>query len=336
MRTIEAEQYFVCSLEVSKFTGTKGDKEMKRQLVEYDNRRVGATFHRIPTKYYTAIRKAETMGREALADGNWLWTSKQPGESGRSSSLDGYLVHHEDFHELDKRMTKARNAFWSAVEENIIRMYDWHRRQGIHAYKESTGQEMSDFQIERFYPPISEVKKSFDFRFKPLPLFGIQNDADSPSRWHPSWSDEKRDLFERVQQAAVEDQNQRIQSGMENLVGRVLDVVQKQAENISQYKNSGDGSTGSLPYANTWAVMENLADELDKWGSRVHNDNGKMRGLAADIHNMMSGINAATAGNVSDLRGMMSHEDSPIRDKVGSQLKDIERSASSALEDLLS
>ena len=336
MRTIEAEQYFVCSLEVNKFTGTKGDKEMKSQLVDYDNKRVGATFHRIPTKYFTAIRKAEAMGREALADGNWLWTSKQPGESGRSSSLDGYLVHHEDFYELDKRMTTARNAFWSAVEENIIRMYDWHRRQGIYAYREATGNEMSESQIERFYPHVSEVKKSFDFRFKPLPLYGVQSDTDSPSRWHPSWSNEKRDLFERVQQAAIEDQSRRVQSGMENLVGRVLEVARKQAENISQYKNSDDGPNGSLPYANTWSAMQDLADELSKWSGRVQNDNGRMRGLAADIYNMMSGINAATAGNISDLRGMMSHEHAPIRDKVGSQLKDIERSASSALEDLLS
>jgi hypothetical protein len=335
MRTIEAEEYFVCSLEVGKFTGTKGDKVMKRQLVEYDNKRVGATFHRIPTKYYTAISKAERMGRDALADGNWLWTSKQPGDTGKASSMDGYLVHHEDFHDLDKRMTKARNAFWSAVEENIIRMYDFHRRQGMIAYREATGQNMSDTQVERFYPDISEVRKAFDFRFKPLPLYGLQSDGGSHI-WHPSWSDEKRDLFERVQQAAVEDQERRVQNGMESLVGRVLDVARTHAENISQFENSdGEKATG-LPYANTWAIMENLADELDKWGGRVQNDNGRMRGLAADIHNMMSGINAATSGNVSELRGMMSQDHSPIRDQIGSQLKNIERSASSALEDLIS
>jgi hypothetical protein len=335
MRTIEAEEYLICSLEVSKFTGTKGDKEMKRQLVEYDNKRVGATFHRIPTKYYTAINKAERMGRDALADGNWLWTSKQPGDTGKVSSLDGYLVHHEDFHQLDKRMTKAKNAFFSAVEENIVRMYDYHRRQGIQAYKESTGQDMSDFQIERFYPDASGVKESFKFEFNPLPLYGSQVDGGSRI-WHPSWSDEKRGLFERVKQVAVEDQERRVQNGMENLVGRVLDVARTHAENISQFKNSdGEKATG-LPYANTWAIMENLADELDKWGGRVQNDNGRMRGLAADIHNMMSGINAATSGNVSELRGMMSQDHSPIRDQIGSQLKNIETSASSALEDLLS
>ena len=75
MRTIDAEEYFVCSLEVNRFTGTKSDKVMKRQLVNYDNKRVGATFHRIPTKFYTDLSKAERMGRDALSDGNWLWTS---------------------------------------------------------------------------------------------------------------------------------------------------------------------------------------------------------------------------------------------------------------------
>ncbi len=334
MRTIEAEEYFVCSLEVGKFTGTKGDKVMKRQLVEYDNKRVGATFHRIPTKYYTAISKAERMGRDALSDGNWLWTSKQPGDSGKASSMDGYLVHHEDFHDLDKKMTKARNAFWSAAEENIIRKFDFHRRQGILAYHEATGSDMSPDQIERFYPDVAEVRKAFDFRFKPLPLYGLQGDGDSHI-WHPSWGGEKRDLFERVQQAAIEDQNRRVQNGMEGLVGRVLNVAKQQAENISTYENSGDDKPKGLPYANTWAIMENLADELDKWGGRVTNDNGKMRGLAADIHRMINGINDATAGNVGEFRGMMSNE-APIREQIGSQLKGIESSASSALEDLLS
>lgn len=336
MRTIEAEEYFVCSLEVGKFTGTKGDKVMKRQLVEHDNKRVGATFHRIPTKYYTAISKAERMGRDALSDGNWLWTSKQPGDTGKASSMDGYLVHHEDFHDLDKEMTKARNAFWVAVEENIIRMYDFHRRQGQIAYREATGEDMSDEQIQRFYPDVAEVRRAFDFKFKPLPLYGFQSDSTDGSRiWHPSWSDEKRDLFERVQQAAIEDQSRRVQNGMEGLVGRVLDVAKTQAENISQYQNSGDDKPKGLPYANTWAIMENLADELDKWGSRVANDNGRMRGLAADIHRMIHDINAATAGNMGEFRGMMSNE-APIREQISSQLKNIESSASSALEDLLS
>lgn len=331
MRTIDAEQYFVCSLEVSKLTGTKGDKDMKRQLVDYDNKRVGATFHRIPTKYYTDIMKAERMGREALADGNWLWTSKQPGESGRSSSMDGYLVHHEDFHELDQKMMAARNAFWSAVDQNIISMYDWHRRQGVAAYLEATGHAMSNTQIEKFYPDISEVRKAFDFKFKPLPLYGFQSDG-SHAKWHPSWSDDKRDLFERVQQAAIEDQTRRIHNGMEDLVGRVLDVAKTQAENISQYNNSGD--TG-LPYVNTWDIMENFADELDKWSGRVQNDNGRMSGLSADIRRMLQGIQESTAGNVKDFRGIMSN-DAPMREQITSQLKSIENSASSALEDLLS
>jgi len=336
MRTIEAEEYFVCSLEVSKFTGTKGDKVMKRQLVNYDNRRVGATFHRIPTKYYTAISKAERMGRDALADGNWLWTSKKPGDTGKASSLDGYLVHHEDFHELDKKIIQARNAFWSAVEEDIIRKYDFHKRQGMLAYSEATGEQMSPDQIERFYPDVSQVRNAFDFKFRPLPLYGLQSGDTSGARyWHPSWSDEKRDLFERVQEAAIEDQNRKVQNGMEDLVGRVLDVAKTQAENISQYNNSGGDKPKGLPYANTWAIMENLADELDKWGSRVANDNGKMSGLAADIHRMIHDINAATAGNVGEFRGMMSNE-APIREQISSQLKNIESSASSALEDLLS
>lgn len=119
------------------------------------------------------------------------------------------------------------------------------------------------------------------------------------------------------------------------MASQPLNVAKQQAENISTYENSGDDKPKGLPYANTWAIMENLADELDKWGGRVTNDNGKMRGLAADIHRMINGINDATAGNVGEFRGMMSNE-APIRERIGSQLKNIESSASSALEDLLS
>lgn len=71
-------------------------------------------------------------------------------------------------------------------------------------------------------------------------------------------------------------------------------------------------------------------------GARVSNDNGKMKNLASQIHDMIDGISDATSGDLGSLRGMMSQDTSPIREEIGTQLKDIEKSASSALEDLLS
>jgi hypothetical protein len=234
-------------------------------------------------------------------------------------------------------MTKARNKFWAAADKNIFQNYDYIRRNGMVAYHESTGITMSDEQMDKFYPDISIVKEAFAFTFKPLPLYGFQDSSDKEGRvWHPSWSDERQDVFDKVKHAAIEDQNRRITNGMESLVGRALDVAKTQAANISQYKKEdGDEATG-LPYANTWEIMDGLADELDKWGARVSNDNGKMKNLASQIHDMIDGISDATSGDLGSLRGMMSQDTSPIREEIGTQLKDIEKSASSALEDLLS
>ena len=310
------------------------DKTLREQMIASgaDPKRANVTFTRMENQYTTRFNKARRQAKEVLEENGMAWSTKKRGEARNSNNVGGFLIRIEDWREISEQIQKAFEAWETAIMQDVIQRYPDHVTDGMRAYRALTkGQyEMSEAQLAKHYPPVDEVRAKFTWD-----VYKEGVNTDTPS--HEQLKGEHSELFRSIAEDAVERQKQGVCNVIEDLVGDVMALADKQSNMIRQYdpdtENQRDGNT--LPYKNDWEKLPQMAKKLEDWERSFYGGTGPMADLAGEVRSLHKRLTNMSGDDMGEMRGILGGEDSSARDEVSERLDDLGDTASSVLGKML-
>ena len=314
------KKLFEGALLVSFDTRHPGDKKSNRALADraadhlgIDSSRYGNVIHTIPKNIMQRIRTPARHARELMKRETIVWSASKNNYNGGRVSGGQYLLTTDKLPKFESGMGKYRQEWEDLKRTELFSKYDMICAEAPTA--------LNDAYDPRYYPPIDELKKQFEWNVRLNPLWDV-NDITNDVRLKAS-----NDLVETCIEEAQRDQAMRISNAVGSMAERVIDLTSDIADRMVYDPDPSDKRKGNnLPKAPTWKKLSDLTDTLDSVNQMFDDDAltetvEKMREFQGRVGNM---------GSAKDIREAL-QKDSSERDRLKNELADIQDAASPAL-----
>ena len=314
------KKLFEDALLVSFDTRHPGDKKSNRILAEraasalgIESSRYGNVIHTIPKNIMQRIRTPARHAREFMKANTIVWSASKNNDNGGRVSGGQYLLTTDKLPEFEKGMAVHRQEWEDKKRTELFSKWD------IICAEAPTA--LNDAYDERYYPPLDELRKQFEWNVRLNPLWDVR-DISNDVRLKAS-----SELVETCIEEAQRDQSARISNAIGSMAERVIDLTSDIAGRMVYNPDPEDKRKGNnLPKAPTWKKLSELTDTLSDVNNMFDDDAlsdtvDKMRGFQRHIESM---------GSSEDIRKTL-QEDSSKRAKLQNELADIQDAASPAL-----
>ena len=314
------KKLFEGALLVSFDTRHPGDKKSNRSIAiqasDYlgiDNDRFGSVIHTIPKNIMQRIRTPARYAREFMKSKAIIWSSSKNNSNGGRVSGGQYLLTTDKLPEFEEGMAKYRRQWEDLKRTELFSEWDMIRAEAPTA--------LNDAYDERYFPPIDELKKQFEWNVRLVPLWDV-NDISNDVRLKAS-----SDLVDSCIEEAQRDQAMRISNAIGSVAESVIDLASDIGGRMEYNPDPKDKRKGNvLPKAPTWKKLSDLTDTLEDVNGMFEDDAlgetaEKMRELRDHVENM---------GSPEEIRKTL-QSDSDERGDLKSKLDRIKETVAPAL-----
>jgi len=316
----EMKKLFEGALLVSFDTRHPGDKKSNKALANraadhlgIDSSRYGNVIHTIPKNIMQRIRTPARHAREFMKRHTIIWSASRNDENGGRVTGGQYLLTTDKLVEFESGMNIHRQEWEDRKRRELFAQYD--------RICEKAPTALNDAYDEKYFPPLDELKKQFEWNVTLTPLWDV-NDISNDVRLKAS-----SELVNNCIEEAQRDQSMKISNAIGSVAENVIELTSDIAERMEYDPDPKDKRKGNnLPKAPTWKKLSELTDTLESVSELFEDDDltetvTKMRQFESHVQGM---------GDAKEIRETLQGDESE-RETLKDKTDEIQKSASRAL-----